>query len=448
MPKTSFLVTYHRYLRYGWVILLSVILAIPVTSWILHTTFSDAVGSTFFTLKLLGQITGILGCQLFAFALILSARLSFIEKLFGGLDKMYVIHHRIGTIAFAFLAVHPLILAFRYLDDGFASVASFLSPIGNTLPATLGLISLYGMMTLLFLTFYGSVFMYPTLKLAHRFLGMFFFFGFLHVLLIPSSLSSDGTLKASLLITAFLGLVAFTYRTLLGKWIVPRHNFRVSSVIDLGGQMTEITLTPKGKGMYHLPGQFGMLTLPATKGVLDEEHPFTLSSRGDDGTVRFSVKALGDYTSTLPLTKVGDEALVEGPFGEFSYIYGKEKQVWVAGGIGVTPFVSMAEYMLTLDTLPYTIDFFYSVKTASDAVYEDLFKKLEEKHTSFRYHPMPSDTAGFISAEVLLSQVKDLHKRDIFVCGPPGLMSALSSQLQAIGVALKNVHTERFALLK
>ena len=441
--------TYHRYIRLGWVGLLLVVLGVPVVSWVLHTTFSDAVGSTFFTLKLLGQITGIIGAQLFAFGLILSARIAFIEKLFGGLDKLYVIHHRIGVIAFSFLAVHPLILAFRYADESFKEVADFLSPIGNTMPITFGICAILLMLILLCITLYGAIFKYPALKVAHKFLGGAFFLGFIHILFIPSSLNNDSVLRGALLITGAFGLVAFTYRSLLGKWLVPRYVYTVTGVTALPGSVTEIFLTTiRGKKLFHTPGQFGMLSFINSTVVAPEEHPFTISSPGDDGTIRFSIKGLGDYTKLLSALTVGTQAHIEGPFGEFSYIYGGEKQVWVAGGIGVTPFVSMAEHMLSFKVLPYVIDFYYSVRTEADATYKELFERVSAKHASFRFHLMPSDTKGYISAQLLVTEINDIGSRDIFICGPPPMMIGLIDQLIAVNISKKFIHSERFALLK
>jgi predicted ferric reductase len=444
------LIKYHHYIRRGWVLLFLLVLGVPVTSWVVHAPFSNALGSTFFTFKLLGQITGIIGAQLFAFALILSSRLRSLETMFGGLDKMYVIHHRVGVIGFSFLAVHPIILAFQYVSDSVSEMAAFLSPFGNTMPITFGICAILTMLLLLFLTFYGSVFMYPTLKLAHRFLGLAFFLGFLHIFFIPSSLSSDIILKVLLLTTALLSLIAFTYRTLLGKWLVKRYEYTVASVQDLGGQMTEINLVPSGeKKMYHMPGQFGMLSFSDVSSIVsDEEHPFTISSSGLDGRLRFSIKGLGDYTKAVSALAQGTHARIEGPFGEFSYVYGKPQQIWVAGGIGVTPFVSMAEHMLLLDTLPYTVDFFYSARSDADGVYKELFTKLAEKHSSFTFHFMPSDTKGYVTGELLVNEVHDVSVRDIFICGPPPMMAALTGQLVGLHVASSSIHSERFALLK
>ena len=444
----SFTISYHRYIRRGWIVLLALIIGVPVYSWMVHTVWSDAWGSSFMTLKFLGQITGIIGAQLFAFSLILSSRVKFLERLFGGLDKLYSVHHKTGVIGFAFLAVHPLVLAFRFVPGSFEDAANFLSPLGNTMPITLGIFSFLGMLLLLGLTFYGIIFSYPTLKRAHSFFGFAFFLGFLHVFFIPSSLSTDTLLKVSLLGTAAIGLIGFTYRTLFGKWVVYRYHYMISSVKDLGGGMTEVTLVPEAERMQYLPGQFAVLSFPELSFLSSEEHPFTISSSGLHEELRFSIKALGDYTGKLSLLKEEMEALVEGPFGEFSYLYGKQRQIWVAGGIGVTPFVSMAEYILAQDMLSYTIDLFYSSRSDADGAYKELFAAVASKHPTFTFHFMPSDTKGFITGELLLAETRDLHARDVFVCGPPRMVSALSDQLLVLNFPVKSLRTERFALLK
>jgi len=438
----------HKLIRNGWVILLFLVLAIPLGSWIANAPFKDAYGSSFLTFKLLGQCTGIIGAQLFAFSLILSGRISFLEKLFGGLDRMYRIHHRTGVIAFTFLAVHPLLLACQFAFDSVKDAAEFLSPIGNTPAITLGIFSMLLMVVLLFVTFYGSYFKYPALKAAHKFLGLAFFLGFLHVVLIPSSLSTDAVLKWSLLITSFTGIALFVYRTILGRFLVPRFTYTVDSVVSVVGGITELTLIPSTKPLYHLPGQFGILSFPRLSALPPEEHPFTISSAGIDGRVRFSIKGLGDYTKEVIHVKPGDVALVEGPFGEFSYVYGGQRQVWVAGGVGVTPFVSMAEHIMMLDELPYTIDFYYSVRTEADASYKEVFENLSKKHPSFSFHLVPSDTKGYVTGELLSQENKDLADADIFICGPPPMMDGLIAQLLPCGVSRKQIHTEKFSLLK
>lgn len=438
----------HKISRMLWVPALSVVIGVPVLSWLLHASFASSLSSSYFFLTQVGQITGIIGAQLFAFTLVLSARIKVVEYIFGGLDKLYVIHHRTGVISFVLLAIHPIILAFRYLDDGLEGVMNFLVPVNNTLPRDFGIYAVIIMLLLLFVTFYGSIFSYRSLKNAHRFMGAAFFLGTLHIFLITSSMSDDIALKISCLGMAVVGCLAFVYRTLLRAYVVTRYDYNVSSVNDIGQGVVEVTLSPHKEIMEHLPGQFAMLSLSHSKVVSDEEHPFTISSKRDNGEIRFSVKALGDYTSLLSGVTVGTKATVEGPYGEFYYGYGSKTQVWVAGGIGVTPFVSMAEALLKEESIAYTIDFYYSVRSDKDGAYKDLFARLAKKHPSFTFHFMPSDTSGYITGEVLLKEIGDIKKRDIFVCGPPPMMAALTESLVSLGVSKRYIHSERFSLLK
>ena len=440
--------THHRLTRELWIVLFAVIICVPLGAWALQAPFKQASTSWYMAMLLLGQVSGIVGAQLFSITLILSARLKSLEFLFGGLDRMYTIHHRTGVIAFSLLALHPLFLAFRYIPDSLEDVMLFLLPEVADIGKNFGILSLLGMLGLLTLTFYGVRFSYPVLKCAHRFLGLAFFFGLLHMFFIPGVISSNRVIFISCISVASVGVIAFIYRTLLGKFLVPRFLYTVTKVQSLAQGVTEISLSPAGKAMSHIPGQFAILSLVNAKGVSQEEHPFTISSSYKNGDIRFSVKSLGDYTSLLSSVAPGVEAKVEGPFGEFSYIYGSSSQVWVAGGIGVTPFVSMAEDLLTRPVLDMTIHFFYSVRTRSDAVYEELFTALATKHPRFVFYLMPSDVSGFVTGQGILDAVPQAATADFFVCGPPPMMSALIGQLVDLHIPREAIHAERFALLR
>jgi len=94
----------------------------------------------------------------------------------------------------------------------------------------------------------------------------------------------------------------------------------------------------KGRWSGHESGQFVFVTFDASEGA----HPFTISSAWTgDGHMQFLIKDLGDYTKVLPATlKVGDPVKIEGPYGRFNFSGTRRRQIWVGGGIGVTPFVA------------------------------------------------------------------------------------------------------------
>jgi predicted ferric reductase len=110
-------------------------------------------------------------------------------------------------------------------------------------------------------------------------------------------------------------------------------------VRQAGAGITEIALAPLGRPASFIPGQFAMVYLEAIDGW--HRHPFTITSAPGDHLSSFAIKALGDDTSQLPAAvQPGMPAVIRGPFGRFSHQKGTSRQVWIAGGIGVTAFLS------------------------------------------------------------------------------------------------------------
>ena len=100
-----------------------------------------------------------------------------------------------------------------------------------------------------------------------------------------------------------------------------------------------MALRPIGRSVEFVPGQFAMVYLEAKDGW--HRHPFTISSAPHEDVLRVTVKALGDYTSRLQeLIEPGMPAVIGGPHGRFSHAKGTDRQVWIAGGVGVAPFLS------------------------------------------------------------------------------------------------------------
>ncbi len=447
--------------RLGWVFII-VATAIPVIMWTVMLPLSDRFFSPQAGIGSISKVLAIAGLMLYAINLVLAARVRWMEDYFGGLNRVYIAHHLTGGIALIFLLFHPLFLAMGYLVLGsitsFRAAANFLwlRPISLAFPPpeavmqasaiNYGIIAFLGMVALLILTFFVKL-PYRIWLFTHKFLGVAFLFAALHILFVFSDTSSNPALKYYLLAWSVLGLVAYTYRTLAGSILVRKYNYHVDAVNRVGDSVVELVMKPVGNPMKFQPGQFVFIRFrySGDKAITTEAHPFSISSSPKDDFLRLSVKALGDYTTALINLKPGAIAEIEGAYGKFSYTnYTNPKQVWIAGGIGITPFLSMAGSLLPEQELE--VDLYYSVKAASEFVDFEKLSNITSTAHHFRTIPWITDERGFLSADAIEKESQTLVGKDFYICGPPGMMKAMRAGLRAKGVPNYRIHSEEFAM--
>jgi predicted ferric reductase len=191
-----------------------------------------------------------------------------------------------------------------------------------------------------------------------------------------------------------------------------------------------------------MPGQFGFFRV--NKPGLREPHPFTIAGIEDDGSVRFAIKPLGDYTKALRETvAVGDALTLEGGYGHFNHKRGGKKQIWLAGGIGVTPFLAMASRLKGDEG--QDIHMVYCVRDGAEAIGLDTFRAQAEKLENFNFVLHNSATDGRFDASKLVAGTSmDPAEADLWFCGPPPLRMAIEKGLRELGKAPRRVEFERF----
>ena len=176
-----------------------------------------------------------------------------------------------------------------------------------------------------------------------------------------------------------------------------------------------------------------------------ESHPFSLSS-APDMPLRFLVKELGDYTNKIGSVNKGDSAFVEGPFGAFNFkTFANKKQVWIAGGVGIAPFLSMLRSLSSKD-MEYSVDFYFSVKDKNSLVFKEEIEFIAQRNRNLNVVFWISDEDGFINANYIKEKTSDIKERDILICGPVPMMSVLKKQFLSLGVDKKSIHIEEFQL--
>lgn len=427
------------------VFVICVVPLIPVLLWLSAMPLSVRFESVFMTLTSIGQLTAIIGMALFSLGLILSARLHFLEDYFGGLDRMYNVHHITGTLAFILLLVHPLMLAVRYIPLSLHDAAQFLL-LSSDWPKNFGILSLLLFMLLLCVTFFAK-WRYQILRFLHQILGFAFFLAGLHTFMIPSDVANNTALNWFMLALVYSALLAFIFRTFLGRSTVPRFTYTVQSVRQLDATITEVTMVPESARIHYLPGQFIFIYF-IDGGIEREVHPFSISSSPAEQTLRITVKALGDYTKSLRNLQVGATAMIEGPFGAFTYLYGENlRQIWIAGGIGITPFLNMARNLRANKHTGHIIDFYYSTRTKEEMIFLNELNQISQEYPNLRVIPCNADEKGFLTMDAVALTSRSLEGKDIYVCGPPPMMHSIIEQCRAKRIPMNLIHSEEFKLL-
>lgn len=428
--------------KLGWILIL-VISFIPILLWSISLPFDSRYADFYSILTSFGQITGLVGLCMYSISIFLSARFKFVEDYFGGMSKVYISHHLLGGISFILIMIHPLFLAFAFLPNSLSSVASYLIPSDNWM-INLGIVSLLLTMSLLVITFFVNL-PYEFWRLTHKFLGLSLFIGVIHSFFVSSDISRDPLLKGYMFLVMLLGIIPYFYRTLLFRFFVKRNDYRIAEVDFPSDNVIEILMTPDTENISYMPGQFIFVSFE-DKNLSKEIHPFSVTSIPTDKYLAFASKIEGDYTKKLMNLTLDGKAKIEGGFGRFSYFFGiKKEQIWIGGGIGITPFVSMARSLVENNS--YSISLYYTVKDEAEAVFLKRLLEIEKLNVGLKVIPWYSKTNGRLSASEIYKLDVNALTKDIFVCGPPAMMKSIVEQFAKLGINKSRIHSEEFAII-
>lgn len=180
---------------------------------------------------------------------------------------------------------------------------------------------------------------YRTWRWWHKLSGPLFVIVVLHWLSFKSPIVLSSPAGLLLAGTSALGIVAAFYKLLLYPFLSSHAEYRVSEVAS-GPAAVKLVMAPVGQGISFKAGQFAFVSFSETG--LREPHPFTIASAGGPGDpVQFVIRALGDYTQQLVArVSTGMTAVVHAPFGRFARPAQARREVWIAGGVGISPFIA------------------------------------------------------------------------------------------------------------
>jgi predicted ferric reductase len=385
------------------------------------------------------QLSAVIGFSLFAISFVLTTRIKAVEQYFGGLDKQYHKHHTIGKIAFLMVLIHPVMLSLRWFPNNIEKTFWYFLPVHSKIEINAGSWSLIGLSVLLLFTIVIKL-PYDQWKISHKFMRLFLLLAIVHVFGVNSFYEENRPLAIYFIIISVLAFSAFMYKALFYKWLAKKYPFKVININKLSNEVMEITLITKSADFSYIPGQYGFFQF-ISKGISKESHPFTICGTSKKGEITILVKSLGDFTLNLhdKLT-LNTPALVEGPYGCFDYRTGKLKQIWIAGGVGIAPFISWCKDLENNYSLGLEVDLYYCVKKENEAIYLHKFEKQAKTTTNFRVHLSCSDQTGFLK----VSDIKDVKDKTIFICGPKDMRIALLKQFKTIKTPKENIIFEDF----
>lgn len=414
------------------VIIALVILNIVV--WLVFPPVND--GRPNFLRQYAGEVIGSNNIILMACSLFLSTRPKWAEKYFGGLDKMYLTHRHTSTAAFLLIFAH--VLTVPITTTGWR-LGNYLAVIAFTGIVTIALITLAPRIPFLNRLTGGD---YEDWKKLKRWIGIFFILAFFHSLTVDAL---DAKVAITWVMIFFIiGTVSYLYTEIFGRIFKKFVPYRVEAVKHPNASSTEVTMRAKKQPMKkHRAGQFLFVRFPSEKD-LNESHPFTISSAPAEDVLRLTIKASGNFTRDLfAKLQEGADAVIEGAYGMFNYKTGGPKQIWIAGGIGLTPFLSFVRDMD--GNLQQNVDLYYTVRHPEEAIFVHELEAAAAKNPRLRIHIRYSAKEGSLTMEDILKNAGgDVRGYDVYLCGPLPMMQAFEKKFLALGLPKTNIHYEEF----
>jgi len=419
--------------------------------------------STFFGLRgTMVQLTGVVAMGCMGLAMILALRPLWPQVWMGGLDKMYRLHKWLGISVLVVAIIHWMWAKWPKWAVGWGwlerpargAKAQIDHPVAAWLSNQRGLAegvgewAFYAAITLIALALIHK-FPYRLFYKTHRLLAVAYLVLVFHAIVLMNFsywASPVGWLTAVLLAAGTWAALVVLARRIGASRKVPGTITSMRYFADV--RAVEIETDVQG-WPGHKPGQFAFVTSHASEGA----HPYTIGSswHPQNPRITFIVKELGDYTRCLRENlHVGHTVRIEGPYGCFTFDDGRAHQIWIGGGIGITPFIARMKHMALEQKesdwpAHQRIDLFHSTAEVDQEALDKLTADAESANVTL--HILIDTRDGFLTGERLRTAVPEWRKTSIWFCGPAAFGEALKRDLAAHGYPVEqHFHQELFAM--
>lgn len=401
----------------------------------------------------IGEVTGIAAAVLLALTVILASRLSILEVLFGDLTKVYVAHGVVGLTMFALVSFHPMM----YLLGGILVGLDFLESAHVLVPfhvVVLDWISYIAIAIALIPTMYMRL-SFESWRWVHLLLGAAMILTGYSILIDNSAFDTSQipALRDYLFVVFGLGTAAFLWVAAFRRFAEPKREYRIVAVNPHpDANAIELLAEPVGKPVRFEAGQFVYVDLLDDMAQIKREfeaHPFSVASPPDRVPLSLVIEGSGRHTHRVEAIGESDEAraLVHGPYGRLAIDRpAQRRQLWLAGGIGITPFLSMAGELADHPERyeGYEVDLVVGVDHADQAFEMEELQSCEERFPGLRVHLWDREDQGLPTIEGIAPLIDgDLGGRAVMISGPEPMIASLTHQLHEAGVPRGQIRSER-----
>jgi ferredoxin-NADP reductase len=207
---------------------------------------------------------------------------------------------------------------------------------------------------------------------------------------------------------------------------------------------------PRPPELTYKPGQYFFITIKQGDRELTKHFSFS-SSPTEKDHFEFTKKFTDhEYSMALKAAKVGDWARIDASYGQFTFEGEYPKIVLLAGGIGITPFVSICKYA-TDKRLDTKITLFYGCRTENDIAFKQELEKMQEQNKNLKIVFIVNEASsqwkgatGVINAEMIKKELPDYKDNLFYVCGPPPMVKAMETVIESIGLPKTQLKLEYF----
>ncbi|MFJ7667089.1 ferric reductase-like transmembrane domain-containing protein [Lysinibacillus sp. NPDC097195] len=372
---------------------------------------------TIHPIDMLSHIVGGLAITGFFLVFLLATRSKILERWFHGLEHVYTYHKFLAILSLGFVILHS------QLQDMIPHGEKALDTPLSDLAKELGELAQYGFIGLIVIALFAKFLKYEHWRFIHRLLLIPYALGLYHAYFSSKyDLFQATPLGIFTVITAIVGTMSALYMLTMYQDMRFKHRGTVTGIRKVGPNAVELAITLNQKLSYR-EGQYIFLKIFQT-GLEKAPHPFSISG-GDGKTIFVTIKALGDFTTKVNTDiQLDTQVAIEGPYGHLNFDKGHQQQIWVAGGVGITPFYSY----LQSRPINQDVELFYSFRGQNDALYKDFLQNYADNNKHFKVHFIDTTT---------MDRLDSLHftvpvQSSIFLCGPAKMVKHLTKHFKSL----------------